>query len=50
MTADTRSNMLKSVAVSNTELASNNNNDNIIKIIIIIIGPDSDTKTRAKQA
>lgn len=28
MTADTRSNMLKSVAVSNSELASNNNNNN----------------------
>lgn len=28
MTADTRSNMLKSVVVSNTELASNDNNDN----------------------
>lgn len=28
MTADTRSNMLKSVAVSNPELASNNNNNN----------------------
>lgn len=28
MTADTRSNMLKSVAVSNPELASNNNDNN----------------------